>query len=100
MLTIRLSRQGRKKRAFYRVVLTEHTKPAKSWYQDVLGRFDPITHKQEINIELAKERILKWAKPSERVAKLMYNETKDKFFNKYFEQRTREGKKKKEWEAA
>ena len=28
MLVIRLSRQGRSKRPFYRVVLTEHTKPA------------------------------------------------------------------------
>ncbi|MDR0650888.1 MAG: 30S ribosomal protein S16 [Candidatus Peribacteria bacterium] len=30
MQAIRLSRHGRSKRPFYRVVLTEHTKPAKS----------------------------------------------------------------------
>jgi len=98
MLTIRLSRHGRKKRAFYRVVLTEHTKPAKSGYMDVLWWFDPINHTQEIKIDLIKERIKKGAQLSERVAKLVYNETKDEMFTKFFEKRTRERKKRKEEE--
>jgi ribosomal protein S16 len=36
MLKIRLARHGRKKAPFYRIVLTEHTKPAQSGYQTVL----------------------------------------------------------------
>jgi len=36
MLKIRLARHGRKKAPFYRIVLTEHTKPAQSGYKLVL----------------------------------------------------------------
>gem|GEM_PF-2975657 len=36
MLVIRLSRHGRKNLAVYRVVLSEHTKPVKYGYQEVL----------------------------------------------------------------
>ena len=50
MLTIRLSRHGRSKRPFYRIVLTEHTKPAKFGYKEVLGSYDPLHHKLEKKI--------------------------------------------------
>jgi small subunit ribosomal protein S16 len=89
MLKIRLSRQGRKGRPFYRVVLTEHTKPAKSGFTDVFGWFDPLAHKLELNIDLIKEWIGKGAQPSERVAKLIFAQTKDVFFKKFYEERTR-----------
>lgn len=89
MLTIRLSRQGRTKRPFYRIVLTEHTKPVKFGYKEILGHYDPLAHKLEINVEQVKSWIAKWAKPSERVAKLILNETKDAFFEKYFVKRER-----------
>jgi ribosomal protein S16 len=36
MLVIRLSRHGRKNLAVYRVVLSEHTKPVKYGYKEVL----------------------------------------------------------------
>jgi len=36
MLVIRLSRQGKNKQPLYRVVLTEHTKPVKTSYKEVL----------------------------------------------------------------
>jgi len=89
MLKIRLSRQGRKGRPFYRVVLTEHTKPAKSGFTEVFGWFDPLAHKIEINVTAIKEWIAKGAQPSERVAKLIFAETKDAFFKKYYAERTR-----------
>ena len=95
MLTIRLSRQGRNKQPFYRVVLTEHTKPAKSGYQKVLGRYDPLKDTSEFDVEAIKEWISKSAKPSERVAKILFAETKDELFKKYFVYRTRTAKKKK-----
>lgn len=89
MLKIRLSRQGRKGRPFYRVVLTEHTKPAKSGFTDVFGWFDPMAHKMEVNVEAVKSWIAKGAQLSERVAKLLFAETKDESFKKFYTERTR-----------
>jgi len=89
MLKIRLSRQGRKGRPFYRVVLTEHTKPVKSSFMEVFGWFDPLAHKSEINVDIIREWIAKWAQLSERVAKILFAETKDVLFKKFYEERTR-----------
>ncbi len=96
MLTIRLSRHGRTKVPFYRVVLTEHTKPVKVWYKEVLGWYDPMKHTLEVDVPAIKAWIAKWACPSERVAKLIYQQTKDELFQKFFEHRERNGKTKKE----
>jgi len=96
MLTIRLARQGRSKKPFFRIVLTEHTKPVKAWFQEILGRFDPLTHKIEVQVEAVKAWIVKWSQVSERVAKLLYNETKDKVFSKFIVERVRTGVKRKE----
>lgn len=95
MLKIRLARTGRHKNPFFRVVLTEHTKPANSGYKTVLGWVDPVNHKQSIDSEKCKEWIEKWAQPSERVAKILYKETNDDFFSKFIveRERTRQPKK-------
>lgn len=84
MLKIRLSRHGRTNMPFFRIVLTEHTKPVKSGYKLVLWWYDPINHKQDMDSETMKQWILKWAQPSERVAKLAYKFSNDDFFKKYF----------------
>lgn len=84
MLKIRLSRVGKHKRPFYRVILTEHIKAAKTAWKEILGRYDPIHKTQEINVDAIKSWIEKGAKPSERVAKIVYNQTKDSLFQKYF----------------
>lgn len=89
MLKIRLARHGRKKAPFYRIVLTEHTKPTQSGYKLVLWRFNPLSHTMEANLEEIKLWISKWAQPSERVAKLLFAESKDKMFKEYFEERER-----------
>lgn len=91
MLTIRLSRHGRNKRPYFRIVLTEHTKPAKWWYQDVLGWYDPIKHILEANVDAIKHHISNGSQVSERVAKLLYAKTKDTLFQKFFVQRERTG---------
>ena len=96
MLRIRLSRHGRTNRPFFRIVLTEHTKPVKSGYQQVLGWYDPINHKQDMDINAIKEWISKWAKPSERVAKLAYKISSDETFKKFFKIVERQRPKKKE----
>ena len=94
MLKIRLARWWRKKAAFYRVVLTEHTKPVKSWYKTVLGRHDPVRHDTKLDIEAIKEWIAKWAQPSNRVAKICLKESGDDFFKAYITHSTRVRKKK------
>lgn len=96
MLKIRLARWWKHKTPFYRIVLTEHTKPAQSWYKKVLGWFDPINHKMEINADEVKKYISTWAQPSERVAKLLYNQTKDDMFKKYYTETIKDRKPKKE----
>ena len=87
MLKIRLARHGRKKLPFYRIVLTEHTKPAQSGYKLVLGWFNPLSHTMEANVAEIKEWISQWAQPTERVAKLLFADTKDNFFKNYFVER-------------
>ena len=96
MLVIRLSRHGRKNLAVYRVVLSEHTKPVKYWYKEVLWSYDPLKHAFQCDVESIISWIKKWAQPSERVAKLLFKETKNELFNKFIEHRERKGVTKKE----
>ena len=88
MLKIRLARGWRKGLPFFRIVLTEHTKPAQSGYKLVLWRFNPLSHTMDVNLDEVKIWISKWAQLSERVAKLLYADTKDEMFKKYFQERT------------
>ncbi len=96
MLVIRLSRHGRKNLAVYRIVLSEHTKPVKFWYKEVLWSYDPIKHALIVKVDEIISWIKKWAQPSERVAKLLFKETKNELFNKFIEHRERKGITKKE----
>lgn len=88
MLKIRLARQGRTNLPFYRIVLTEHTKPAQTWYKLVLWWYNPISHEMDVKVDEVKTWISKWAQLSERVAKLLFAKTKDATFKKYFQERT------------
>lgn len=83
MLKIRLARGGKHKSPFYRIVLTEHTKPAQSGYMKVLWWFNPLRHEMSMDIDTMKEWIGKWAQPSNRVAKLARKHSDDAFFDKY-----------------
>lgn len=83
MLKIRLARGWRTKSPFFRIVLTEHTKSCKSWYQAVLGWYNPLRHETDMNVDLIKEWIGKGAQPSNRVAKIALWFSKDTFFEKY-----------------
>ncbi len=71
MLAIRFQRQGRKNSAFFRVVLTESSRPPKSGFLKILGWYNP--HTKEVKLE--KEEITAWldkgAKASNSVARLL-----------------------------
>ncbi|UFX83089.1 30S ribosomal protein S16 [Candidatus Absconditicoccus praedator] len=96
MLKIRLARTGRSKRPFYKIVVTEHSKPANTGFKSVLGWYNPMEHKVEADLEKAKKHINNGAKPSERVAKILYNVSNDEFFAKFFSYKERKRTKKNE----
>lgn len=102
MLKIRLARAGRHKTPFFRVVLTEHTRPVQSGYQAVLGWYDPLKHVVNVDVETTKAWIAKGATPTSRVAKILHKHTGDDTFKKYIviTERVRRGKNAPEEEVA
>ncbi len=75
-LKIRLTRQGAKKRPFYRIVVAEGSSPRDGRYIERLGTYNPMLPKDDDNrVSLNVERIKHWvsvgAKPSDRVAGFM-----------------------------
>lgn len=76
MLKIRLSRSGKRNMAFFRIVLTEHTKAAKHGYKEVLGFYNPFSKEFKIkDLEKVRGYVSNGAQFSPRVKKLM--ETND-----------------------
>jgi len=72
-LSIRLSRGGRKKRPFYRIVVTDKRMPRDGRYIERLGTYNPLLADNDENrVKLIEDRIKYWlgegAQPSERVA--------------------------------
>src|SRR6266481_789717 len=69
VLTIRLSRIGKKKKPFYRVVVIERTRPRDGRVKEAVGTYDPL--KKPAEIKLDRERIQYWmglgAQPSDTV---------------------------------
>ncbi|HEV2289293.1 MAG TPA: 30S ribosomal protein S16 [Candidatus Acidoferrales bacterium] len=69
MLTIRLSRIGKKKQPAYRVVVIEKTRPRDGRFVEIVGTYDPL--KKPAVIQLDAERIKYWlgcgAQPSDTV---------------------------------
>jgi small subunit ribosomal protein S16 len=69
VLTIRLSRIGKKKQPFYRVVVTEKTRPRDGRFVEIVGTYNPL--KRPAEVKLNAERIQYWlgcgAQPSETV---------------------------------
>ena len=73
MLTIRLSRIGKKKKPFYRIVVIERTRPRDGRVKEAVGTYDPL--KKPAEIKLDAERIKHWlgvgAQPSDTVRSLI-----------------------------
>ena len=72
MVKIRLARFGRKKRPFYRIVVTDSRKRRDSGWIESIGYYNPLTEPSTIKMDL--DRLNYWlgvgAKMSERVEKL------------------------------
>ena len=72
MLKIRLSRAWKKDAAFFRVVLTDHTRAAKHGYKKVLGFYNPFTKEFKLkDLEEIKKYLANGVQFSPRVEKLV-----------------------------
>ena len=73
MLMIRLSRIGKKKKPFYRVVVIEKTRPRDGRVVENVGTYDPL--KEPAEYKLNGERIKHWlgcgARPSDTVRSIL-----------------------------
>ncbi|MBI3308008.1 MAG: 30S ribosomal protein S16 [Candidatus Melainabacteria bacterium] len=71
MVRIRLSRRGKKKSPFYRVVVTDIRKKRDGAPIDELGTYNPLTKELKLDKQKIEEWIKKGAKPSETIASLL-----------------------------
>jgi small subunit ribosomal protein S16 len=75
MLIIRLARRGRKKQAFYDLVVAEKSQAVQKKYIAKLGYYNPLTDGGKGAISFEKEALLKYikngAKMSQTVARLL-----------------------------
>lgn len=81
MLSIRMRRTGSKKRAYYRVVVTEGRTPREGSFVEILGIYNPRT--KPATFEIDRQRVNHWikqgARPSDSVRTLMARHlTKDR----------------------
>ncbi len=73
MVKIRLSRIGKKKVPFYRVIVSDSKFPTDGRFIEQIGTYDPNTDPSTVKIdaELAKKWIANGAQPTESVKKLL-----------------------------
>lgn len=63
---IRLTRKGKKKKPFYRIVAADTRMPRDGRYIELLGTYNPLV--QPAAIQLEKDRILEWLKQGAQVS--------------------------------
>ncbi|GGD36364.1 30S ribosomal protein S16 [Malaciobacter pacificus] len=72
MTVIRLTRMGRNKKPFYRIVVTDSRKRRDSGWIESIGYYNPVVEPKVLKLD--EERYNYWlsvgAKPSEKVKKL------------------------------
>jgi len=75
VLMIRLARIGKKKHPFYRVVVTEKTRPRNGRFVEIVGTYDPA--KKPAAVQLDDARVQYWlgkgAQPSDTVRSFIRN---------------------------
>ncbi|HEU18962.1 MAG TPA: 30S ribosomal protein S16 [Deltaproteobacteria bacterium] len=72
-IKIRLTRAGRKKKPFYRIVVADSRAPRDGRFIEIVGNYDPKTDPAEVTIK--EDRVLEWlskgAEPTETVSHLL-----------------------------
>jgi small subunit ribosomal protein S16 len=76
MVVIRLSRQGSKKRPFYRIVAADKRACRDGKFIDLLGTFDPRTKAFAIDGERYSHWVKQGAQPSETLASLVRRQSR------------------------
>lgn len=80
MVTIRLARGGSKKRPFYHLTVTDSRRSRDGRFIERVGFFNPVARGQEERFRVDNDRVDYWlsqgAQPSDRVAKLLKENTK------------------------
>ncbi|ANJ67842.1 30S ribosomal protein S16 [Halothiobacillus diazotrophicus] len=81
MVSIRLARSGAKKRPFYHLVVTDKRNARDSGaYIERVGFFNPVARGAEVRLQVNLERLEHWvgqgAQPSDRVAALLRENSK------------------------
>jgi len=73
MVRIRLTRLGKKKQPFYRIVVVESRKKRDGAYIESLGYYNPLKDPPEVKVDVdrAVDWMMKGAQPSETVRKLL-----------------------------
>jgi len=98
MLTIRLFRVGKKKQPFFRIVVTDKTKPIRGGRSlEFVGFYNPLTKEKKLNAERIKYWLSVGAKPSDTIHNLLIEEkiTEGKKIDVHKEKKTK-GEKKEE----
>lgn len=73
MVKIRLTRMGRHKQAFYRIVATDSRNKVNGGYIELLGQLDPYTDKLVLKEEAILLQLSLGAQPSDRVKQILKN---------------------------
>lgn len=71
MLTIRLARTGKKKQAYFRLVVSDKRKAPTAKFVAILGNYDPHAKKLTVDREKLAEYLKNGVQPSESVAKIL-----------------------------
>jgi small subunit ribosomal protein S16 len=74
-VSIRLARQGTKKKPFYRVVVTDSRSPRGGRFLENIGTFDPAKELKDQSLKINQERLAYWrgagAVPSDTLTRLL-----------------------------
>lgn len=73
MVKLRLTRLGRHKTAYYRIVATDSRRKANGGYIELLGQLDPYTDKIVLKEEAILKQLANGAQPSDRVKQILKN---------------------------
>jgi small subunit ribosomal protein S16 len=92
MVKIRLSRFGRKKAPFYRLVVQDERRARDGRFIEIVGRYQPVNPNPEKEVEIFEERALYWlhngAQPTDIVRSLLKRTgILEKFLNEKAERR-------------
>lgn len=71
MVVLRLSRQGSKKRPFYRIVAADKRRPRDGRFIDLIGTYDPTTKAFALDTDRYTHWVKQGAQPSDTLASLV-----------------------------